>query len=313
MRRSNWHRGTVIAKAPTFRKGSGFRIQSNTVVPQGPPGISWLKNLGDLQGVTLSINSLHAGKSHIWGSAVLVAPGIAVTAAHVFEEIRDAGHLDGPDPVLFFHGCRHGATMNWAARSITVVGKTDLAIISLDLRSRLPKDRTINVVELTTRLPDIGEEVMAVGFRANSDAFANGPGYLEASGRMLRSVGRVLSVLLDGRDSAMAPYPCVEIEIAAPGGMSGGPVFDREGRVFGIVSTSLGDEAYAVASMVWPAFAVPFPTAWPKNLYRPTDTLLNVGVPGRGGFLRYPDRVQFVEGRNGEPGTLWRELIAPRF
>lgn len=311
MVRTDNHRGVVLRKSVRLRKGDHFKLLSNTVPPIGPPGLGWLEQMGDCQGTVLSINSIHRGKSHVWGSAALVAPGIALTAAHVVTELKDAGHLDGPDVALLFGGVRRGATTMWVARHVTVVGQTDLAIVSLDLRSRIPRDRTIRVLEMTTRLPGVGEAVMAAGFCAGQEAFDNGPKSSAVNGRMLRTVGQVIAVHQDGRDRVMAPYPCVEIAMAARGGMSGGPVFDREGRLFGLISTSLDDQPYAVVSLIWPALGVSFPTAWPKGLYASSTNLIDASGAGGGGFLRYPDRVSALS--DGTPGTFWRDSPGVQF
>ncbi len=285
---------------------------SVTVPPAGAPGITRLFNLGDVQGTILDVNSMHDGKSHIWGSAALIAPGIAITARHVIDEYMASGHFNGNDYTLLLSGPRRGAMMMWVVRSVTVLGFTDLAILSLDLRSRLPRDRTIRVLELTARLPEVGENVMAVGFRADEHSFVNGPNYSSVSGVTLNSIGRVLGVHQNGRDRVMAPFPCVELELRAPGGLSGGPVFDREGRVFGLLSSSLGSETYSIAAMVWPSLGAKFTPAWPKGLYaNPTD-LMKVCEPGRGGFLRYPSHIRLHEGLDGGAKIEWRQqLFAP--
>jgi hypothetical protein len=50
--------------------------------------------------------------------------------------------------------------------------------------------------------------------------------------------GEVLEVFPDGRDRVMMPFPCFRSDIPIYGANSGGPVFDKAGRVCGINCTS---------------------------------------------------------------------------
>jgi hypothetical protein len=50
--------------------------------------------------------------------------------------------------------------------------------------------------------------------------------------------GKILEVFPDRRDTVMMPFPCFRSDIPIYGGNSGGPVFDKEGRVCGINCTS---------------------------------------------------------------------------
>jgi S1-C subfamily serine protease len=45
---------------------------------------------------------------------------------------------------------------------------------------------------------------------------------------------------LGGR-GAMVPNPVIEVACSTPGGLSGGPAFDKHGKVFGILSVSIDD------------------------------------------------------------------------
>ena len=52
-------------------------------------GISRLKTWGRLRGTVLGVNLTSTNEHRVEGSAVMVAPGIALCASHVFQ-----GHLD---------------------------------------------------------------------------------------------------------------------------------------------------------------------------------------------------------------------------
>ncbi|WP_310541587.1 hypothetical protein, partial [Phenylobacterium sp.] len=53
-----------------------------------------------------------------------------------------------------------------------------------------------------------------------------------------------------------------------PGGLSGGPVFNENGRVVGILSKSLGDAESgrpSYVSLIWPALIAEVDATWPPN------------------------------------------------
>lgn len=58
-------------------------------------------------------------------------------------------------------------------------------------------------------------------------------------GNVLVATGTVSAHYPNGRDRSMLPGPCLEIGVNARGGMSGGPAFDDEGQLVGILSSSL--------------------------------------------------------------------------
>lgn len=83
--------------------------------------------------------------------------------------------------------------------------------------------------------------------------------------------------LSSGRDRVMMPWPCLEVSCPTWGGMSGGPVYDSNGLLVGILSTSIeaGDVAGpSFISLVWPALATQFEGGWPEAMFpRPCKLL----------------------------------------
>jgi hypothetical protein len=57
----------------------------------------------------------------------------------------------------------------------------------------------------------------------------------------------------------MVPGPAIEVACSTSGGLSGGPAFDKNGKVFGILSASINDpdgRGPSQISMIWPALAM---------------------------------------------------------
>jgi hypothetical protein len=65
--------------------------------------------------------------------------------------------------------------------------------------------------------------------------------------------GQVTACLPNGRDRTFLPNACFEIKLDAPGGTSGGPIFNAAGHVVGVISTSMaGDPPTTYATPIAP-------------------------------------------------------------
>lgn len=211
----------------------------------------------------------------------MVAPGIAVAAAHVIE-------LSMPDVMasrinILCIGYTPTGFRFWRVKHIQKVDNTDLMILSLQFASPLPQDGRFVQTALTTRLPGIGEQVMIVGLRASSQHVAADEDMcvpvrdrqIKYGADVLIGVGEVMQHHLNGRGS-MVPGPAIEVACSTAGGLSGGPAFDQFGKVFGILSVSLNyadGRGPSQVSMVWPALVLPLTPFFLPHIF-PTDTRL---------------------------------------
>ena len=168
----------------------------------------------------------------------------------------------------------------WRLRSCTLVPNSDLAIIGLSYASRLPDDKTFAQAHLITRLPGVGERLTLTGFRANSVEGVRDRTFI-ARGNVLVCVGKVTVQYPQGRDRIMLPWPVLEVECPAWGGMSGGPVFDSNGYAVGLVCSSMSDHAGASSpayvSLLWPALTHRYEGGWPRQLFQGARSLLEAG------------------------------------
>lgn len=225
--------------------------------------LSRLETPGRLKGIVLSVH-LTSGDSHrVQGCAVMVAPGVALCASHVFQGDIDrllAGELN----VLCVGTADHGNEL-WNIRHVTFVPNTDVCILSLSLVDGLPPNRTFHQASVTTRVPRSGERLFVVAFKAeDEDCIQWKPGQ-KIRTNILACAGKVTQHFLCGRDRHMMPGACIEVDFDSWGGMSGGPVFDEEGWLIGVLSSSMAsgeDSSPSFVSLAMAALAYPFKGGW---------------------------------------------------
>jgi serine protease Do len=95
------------------------------------------------------------------------------------------------------------------------------------LRARLLPDK-----------PEVGDQVLAIGFpEINALRSSRAELGTTLQERMFASYGHVTAIYPTGRD-LLNQTPAFEIEAHLPSGMSGGPVFNSDGEVVGLISRS---------------------------------------------------------------------------
>jgi serine protease Do len=114
----------------------------------------------------------------------------------------------------------------------------DIACLSVHI-SPAPTIPLSVPVRLNAWSPTIGEQVLAVGFsELNCTQFEEPRLRNLIKEGMYGAYGVITNIFANGRGSSN-PTPVFEVEANWKSGMSGGPVFNRQGEVVGIVSRSL--------------------------------------------------------------------------
>src|SRR5205823_2717409 len=130
--------------------------------------------MDSFHGVILAVVFTDSICDFVDGSAVLVAPGIALCAWHVVEpriSATMAGHVH-----LHCLGVTPSGSRLWHVRKVTHVPETDVAILGLSLASEISAGATLHQAYLTTRFPKVGERLTIYGFRAAAETFPRGDG-----------------------------------------------------------------------------------------------------------------------------------------
>ena len=268
----------VVAEDPasSLSVGSQLFFQSVLQTYTPPSTATAVQDWASLDGILLAVTFSDLAFNRIEGSAIVVAPGIALCAAHVIEPHLEA-MVEGHEAATCFGIIASGLQI-WRVRKVTIVPHSDLAILGLELASALQSGTTLFQSAITTRMPKLGERVTIFGFRASEEAFERvAPDAPVFGASLLVCAGEVIDRHLTRRDSVMLPFPVLAVACPTWGGMSGGPVSDCSGRVLGLLSSSVtGDqsEGPSYVSLLLPALSAPFEGGWPAPLFAKSGSLI---------------------------------------
>lgn len=250
--------GASLKFSPVVFGGSDARV-----VPED------VKNWDFFEGAVVAVGFGDGARFHIEGTAVMAAPGLAVTAAHVVRE--HANDLQEGIIGCLCVGVRaDGALDAWRLRSLTEDGG-DLAWLSLELCSAIDDDWRFSTLAMTTRAPRQGEKLTIVGFRFETDdVTTDGPSRLSMAGRLIAAAGEMLAVYPRQRDAALVSFPAIEIACGSLGGMSGGAVLDEHGLLVGVLSTGYDTDTQdgpSYAAWIIHALNTKVDAPWPPGAY----------------------------------------------
>ncbi len=261
--------GKVTAD-PAEKCAAGTSVHFRTIVPWNSdatdvPGS--LTNWESFDGALLAILFKSENSTVIVGSAVMIAPGLAVSATHVFDqyfEKMEAGEL-----VPYCIGVRKNELTIWSVRHISANREDDLCLLSLVARSAFPDDMTFFKFGLSTRSPLPGELVHIIGFR--NERVDESSGLSTVFGNYFASKGEVVGTYPGGIPGRFMPFPLIEINCGSLGGMSGGAVVDSNSLVLGVISRGMETEDQrgpTYANWVLSAMSREVSLEWPPGLHK---------------------------------------------
>lgn len=239
-------------------------------------GSTTIRNWEFFQGALLHIAFTKPDQHMIEGSGVLVAPGIAYCATHVISPHIE--NIMNGSVIASCFGITDEGIQIWSIKAVTISDGSDISILALEYRSNLPKNNSFVLSQITTRTPEIGEELMICGFKADKQVFKASRYGVAVGGAVWISKGSVIDTYPTGRDKAMIPWPSLAIDVSSTGGMSGGPVYDKNGSLVGLLCSSIEDDVNGVSyvSLVWPSLVSRFKGHWPQGLYKDEMSLLEL-------------------------------------
>ena len=170
--------------------------------------------------------------------------GLFASARHVLDELSE-DQLPSNSTLFGVHFLPEGqyvlrSVVNYATHDVADVGAGKLADAK-DQNGNLLKSSPL---VLTRTLPEIGDWVFTYAYPHATQSLNK----INFSPRFYS--GQLEEEHPTGRDRHMMPGPCCRTSMVIHGGASGGPVFGRNGRVFGINSTGYDESTLSYVSRV---------------------------------------------------------------
>ena len=277
---------------------------SRAQLPTGPTAIG-IQNWDFFDGAIVGVAIADPNRLTIYGSGVMVAPGVVLTASHSVNEYYDA--VRARERQLHCIAIRQdGRAELWTLRRwIWPETKSDISFLNVELCTAAPEGWSCACLPISTRAPAVGETVSVIGFRfdvpgARGPLGTIGDAPIISQGGLYVATGQVQKLWYPQRDPIRISFPAIQIGCSTLGGMSGGPVLDQAGNVIGILSTGMetleGDESYA--AWILHAFMFKLGLVWPPGLYSESATLLDL-----------PDTLVRIVGRNKVELTSDQEIV----
>lgn len=229
--------------------------------------------------VMIAIRS--ASRFSIEGTGVMIGPGLVLTATHTLRE-HEQQIIDRQEQIWCIGIRSDRRAEAWKLRDwVWPETKSDISMLNVELRTEIPDDWTCSCLQMTARVPQVGETFSVLGFQFDSPENSTHPAAINevpvlGQGHLYVVNGRVTQLWEEKRDTVMVPFPAIELNCGTRGGMSGGPVLDANGDVVGLLSTNFsGQDGEGPSYAAWIAHAFMFePTiVWPPDLY-PANTPL---------------------------------------
>jgi hypothetical protein len=270
----------VITEDPLKQLPIGSTLDLSPVVYGGAnatPVPNSVTNWAYFEGALLSVLVGRAtGPSLIAGTAVMIAPGLAMTATHVIEDYLPQlveGHI-----TLMCVGPATDRLDLWRVSTLSTCPTDDITYLSLQLASALSPTWRFHTLAVTTRAPKPGESVTVIGFRFPEVAHES-PLNVRAAGALYAAAGSVTNVYHPLRDRVLMPYPSIEVACGSLKGMSGGALLDGRGYLLGVLSrgfqTDSGDGPSFVSWIVG-ALNRQLTIPWPPGMYPQLVHILDI-------------------------------------
>jgi hypothetical protein len=269
----------VICEDPLNGLGIGQGIRSELVTNFGGSDAiarpTWVENWDFFRGAILGLAFNTKNGHELDGTAVMVAPGLAVTTTHIFQNVTE--RIRQGTVVPYCYGVREGRLDIWKVTEVAHSPDDDIALLAVAACSKLPEDRTYYRLGITARAPRNGEPLHVLGFRRGGISSSGNRHDVEVN--LYASRGSVTAVYPRGRDKTLVPYPAIELDCGSLGGMSGGAAIDENGLLVGVISRGLDTAEQTgptYVSWIIKALTRTIRISWPPGVYKGAVSALSI-------------------------------------
>jgi hypothetical protein len=264
------------------------------------------------QPITEFALALSARKGDVWipsGTAIVVSPNLALSAGHVIEDfwhrfeksqlVADTDRTSATRPInpgtfsmMAFQILQNGtAGQIWSVTKVVFSRFTDIAFPHLTHPIGAVPGFVWRGVKMRLAPPPVGARIVGFGYhnpRITVTETAGGSPQVEWHDSPVTTVGEVLEIYPQRRDSSMLTFPCYRTSARFEHGMSGGPVFNDQGELCGLICSGGETEAdyYSHVVTLWPSMGTVLDLdrqGFPKGQSYPALEL------AQGGFIKAAD------------------------
>jgi len=207
--------------------------------------------------VTMALVADHQGELRCIGSAFAVAPGLAITASHVVQDLpeyqqkRDGYKKPGATFGVVAVQFVDDNVCSWLGDEIYGSVSSDIAFLRFtrpnwwgDGENQLMP----SCARLTLNPPEVGDELTFFGFPESS--VQEGTLYVSPTECNCRVIRVDLKTDIP---TSIRPLSHIDVEGEMVAGMSGGPCFDKNWNVVGVNSKGWDGQQLAHVALLWPA------------------------------------------------------------
>jgi Trypsin-like peptidase domain len=194
---------------------------------------------------------------HLLGTGFFTTTnGLFVTARHVLTAPFDsAGRQRYPIGIIQFLREPDGIYLQRPILRCALHPTADVAVgVAAPMNNREGRPVTNPVLTLSLEPPGVGMRVITFAYPKHANVVVEGGQSIHFTPTWYD--GDIKEYFPTGRDRVLLPEPCYRTSIVIHGGASGGPVFSRSGRVFGVNSTGIDGTDISFVSRIDEIFAL---------------------------------------------------------